>query len=842
MWTRVAPSYSELTEAADTRPHAVVIGAGFGGLAAAIRLSARGYRVSVLERLEQAGGRASVFKQDGFTFDAGPTIITLPALLDELWALHGRRFADDVTLKSLTPFYKLIFDDGSHFECSSDEAAMRAEIMRLSPGDLPGYERFMSETEAIYNFAFEDLGQRHFSNFSEMLTALPGFIKHRADCTIYQYAAKHFKDERLRIAFSFHPLFIGGSPLRVTKLYALVSFLERKHGVHFAMGGTGAIVSAMVKLLERVGGRLRLNTGVKEIITADGAAKGVVLESGERLDADIVVSNADALTTYSRLLPASAGRKRWTDSKIKRTAFSMSLFVWYFGTKRRYEGVDHHTILLGPRYGGLLKDIFARKVLAEDFSLYIHRPTATDPSLAPSGCDTFYALSPVPHLESGVDWEREAEPYRQRIEKRLSQTILPGLRGEIVTSKLFTPLDFRDRLHSIHGAAFSTEPLMFQSAWFRAHNRSEELKNLFLVGAGTHPGAGVPGVIMSARILDSWCPMPPHAPDTDPVLSEAYGQCAALIRQGSKTFHAASRLLPEDVKRPAFALYAFCRLSDDAVDMEAGPLERRRAAVEKLKARLDLAYAGRPAGHAADIAFADMVRRHAMPKALPLALIDGLAFDAEGGRCRTLSDLYAYSARVAGSVGAMMTVLMGVRDPRILARATDLGVAMQLTNIARDVGEDARNGRLYLPLDWLEEAGIDPVAFLARPEFDARIGALVQRLLGHAEMLYRRSAVGIAGLPMVCRPAMHAARIIYREIGRKLAGQGHDSIRQRAVVGDLRKWLLLAGALCRTPCRAALSLQVRWRRTPFWSMPSPTPPRPGGGHAIPSNGFPSWSI
>jgi 15-cis-phytoene synthase len=288
-------------------------------------------------------------------------------------------------------------------------------------------------------------------------------------------------------------------------------------------------------------------------------------------------------------------------------------------------------------------------------------------------------------------------------------------------------------------------------------------------------------------------------PQPSPSLDEAYDACAALIRQGSKSFYAASRLLPQHVRRSAFALYAFCRLSDDAVDMEEGSAARKRVAVARLKERLERAFAGDPLPIHADIAFADMVRSHGMPKELPLALIDGLAFDAEGKRCETLSDLYAYSARVAGSVGAMMTVLMGVREPAILARACDLGVAMQLTNIARDIGEDARHGRLYLPLEWLSEAKIDPDAFLANPQFDSRIGGLVQRLLTHAEILYRRSAVGISGLPLNCRPAMHAARIIYREIGRKLAGQGHDSIRQRSVVSDARKWLLLAGAVGRTP-------------------------------------------
>jgi phytoene desaturase len=498
MWTRSEPD-APIPVAADARPHAVVIGSGFGGLAAAIRLGARGYRVTVLEKLEQAGGRASVFRQDGFAFDAGPTIITLPQLFEELWEVAGKRLSDDVTLKALDPFYRIRFHDGSHIVCSGDHAAMRAEVMRLSPGDIDGYERFMVESEKIYRFAFEDLGQKPFSKFTEMLKAMPGFVRFRADRTIYDYVAKFMKDERLRIAFSFHPLFIGGNPFRVTGLYALVAHLERRFGVHFALGGTGSLIKGQ-------GGRLRLNTEVKDIIVEDGTATGVRLVSGETIPAAIVISNADAPFTYQSLLPGAA--KRWTDRKVEAIDYSMSLFVWYFGTKRRYEDVDHHTIVLGPRYKGLLDDIFRHKRLAEDFSLYIHRPTATDPSLAPPGCDTFYALSPVPHLDSGDDWEAIAEPYRQKVERRLEETILPGLGKEIVSSKLITPIDFRDRLNSVKGAAFSAEPTIFQSAWFRPHNRSETIRNLYLVGAGTHPGAGVPGVITSAKLLDQ---LVPHA-------------------------------------------------------------------------------------------------------------------------------------------------------------------------------------------------------------------------------------------------------------------------------------------------------------------------------------------
>lgn len=490
---------------ADARPHAVVIGSGFGGLAAAVRLGAKGYRVTVLEKLDAPGGRAYVHRQDGFTFDAGPTIITAPFLFEELWQLCGRRLSDDVTLTPVTPFYRIRFDDGAIFDCSGDAEAMRAEIARFSPGDVGGYERFLKASEAIFKVGFEELGDVPFDSWRDMARIVPAMLRLKSYRTVYDFVASFVRDERLRVVLSFHPLLIGGNPFTTTSIYCLIAFLERRWGVHFAMGGTGKLVQGLVGLIEGQGGTLRCNAEVTEILTRQGIATGVRLADGGTLQADIVVSNADSAWTYRKLLPGIT-RKRWTDRRIDRARYSMSLFVWYFGTRRRYEDVAHHTILLGPRYRGLLDDIFERKVLAEDFSLYLHRPTATDPSLAPAGCDAFYALSPVPHLASGTDWEAEAERYRRRIEQALGETLLPNLGDEVVTSRILTPQDFQDRLLSFHGAAFGLEPILTQSAWFRPHNRSEEVERLFLVGAGTHPGAGLPGVLSSARVLDDIVP------------------------------------------------------------------------------------------------------------------------------------------------------------------------------------------------------------------------------------------------------------------------------------------------------------------------------------------------
>jgi len=489
----------------DPRPHAVVIGSGFGGLAAAVRLGARGWRVTILEKLDAPGGRAYVYRQDGFTFDAGPTIITAPYLLDELWALAGRRVADDVTIRPIDPFYLIRFDDGEVMRCSADLDVTRAEVARIAPEDSAGFERFIAESERIYRVAFAELADQPFHKVSTLLRAAPDMIRLKGYRTVYSRVCEFFTNDKLRIAFSFHPLLIGGNPATTTAYYCLVAHLERLHGVHYAMGGMGALAGGVLKLAQRFGATLRLNAEAARITTRDGRATGVDLASGEHIAADIVVSNADVAWTYGKLLKDHP-RKRWTDARLARARYSMSLFVWYFGTNRQYPDVHHHMMVLGPRYRELLADIFTRKHLADDFSLYLHRPTATDPAMAPEGCDTFYVLSPVPNLLSGTDWTHAAEPYRRKIEARLEQTVLPGLSRAIVTSRVLTPLDFRDRLLSVNGAGFALEPQLFQSAWFRPHNVSEEVKGLYLVGAGTHPGAGVPGVISSAKILDEVVP------------------------------------------------------------------------------------------------------------------------------------------------------------------------------------------------------------------------------------------------------------------------------------------------------------------------------------------------
>jgi phytoene desaturase len=486
-------------------PSALVIGSGFGGLAAAVRLAAKGWRVTVLEKLDAPGGRAYVHRRDGHTFDAGPTIVTVPSLFEELWAIAGRRLADDVTLKQLEPFYRIRFPDGDHFDYSGDPERMRAEIRRISADDLPGYQRFMAEADYCYREGFETLGCKAFDTVGDLLRAAPAIARMRGWRSLHTMVASHFKHPKLRMAMSLQSLLIGGNPFSVTCVYSLINALERQWGVHWAMGGTGSLVNGLVNLLEGQGGTLRCNAEVKRIDITAGRARGVTLASGESIAADIVVSNADTAWTYRNLV-APEHRRHWTDRRIARGRYSMSLFVWYFGTDKQYTDVPHHMMVLGPRYKELLQDIFKRHKLAPDFSLYLHRPTATDPGMAPPGRDTFYALAPVPHLDSGTDWESQAEPYRLAVQEALERTVLPNLGQHLTTSFVTTPQDFHDRLLSYKGAAFGLEPLLLQSAWFRPHNRSEDVDSLYMVGASTHPGAGVPGVLMSAKALDSVIP------------------------------------------------------------------------------------------------------------------------------------------------------------------------------------------------------------------------------------------------------------------------------------------------------------------------------------------------
>ncbi|MBA3471274.1 MAG: phytoene desaturase [Herpetosiphonaceae bacterium] len=484
----------------------IVIGSGFGGLGAAIRLQTKGHDVVVLDKRDKPGGRAYVYEQDGFKFDGGPTVITAPFMIDELFTNAGRRAEDYVQMVPVSPFYRIFFHDGTHFDYSDDLPAMVRQIRELNPDDVDGYLEFVRRAEKIFDKGFTELADQPFLKPWDMIKIIPDMVKLESHRTVYGFVAKFVKNEKLRQVLTFHPLLVGGNPFQTTSIYTLINYLERKWGVWFAKGGTGALVSGMVRLFEELGGTMQLNTEVAEITTSGGRATGVRMQDGSELHADAVVCNGEVAFAYQHLLPAAL-RKKYTDRKLARMRYSMSLVVIYFGTDRLYRGTDgpplaHHDIILGPRYKPLLNDIFNKKTLADDFSLYLHMPTLTDPSLAPPGCEAFYVLSPVPHLGSGTDWRSAAKPYRDRIMQFLEERYLPNLSQHIVSEHMITPLHFAQDLNSYQGSAFSVEPILTQSAWFRPHNQSEELPNLYFVGAGTHPGAGLPGVLSSAKIVD----------------------------------------------------------------------------------------------------------------------------------------------------------------------------------------------------------------------------------------------------------------------------------------------------------------------------------------------------
>jgi phytoene desaturase len=480
-------------------PRVVVIGAGFGGLALAIRLQSAGVHTILLEQRDRPGGRAYVYEQDGFRFDAGPTVVTAPNAIEELFALSGRAIGDYVEMLPVDPFYRLVWPDGVSLEYNADVDAVSAAIARISPADADGYRRFLAFSEEVFREGYLKLGTVPFQDIWSMVRVAPQLIRLKSHRSVHSVVSDYMRDPHLRQAFSFHSLLIGGNPFHVPSIYALIHALERRWGVFFPRGGTGALVAALARLFQDLGGEIRLGCPVEQIEVRNGVVTGVALSGGNSLMADAIASNADVVHTYARLL-AGTDRGRAMAARLKRGRYSSSLFVVHFGLKRQYPQLAHHTVLFGPRYRELLADIFERGVLADDFSLYLHNPSVTDSSLAPPGQAGFYALAPVPNLgKATIDWSTMGPIYRDRILAALEKQLMPGLRENLVTSRIFTPADFHSELNAHLGSAFSLEPVLTQSAWFRVHNRDDRIPNLYFVGAGTHPGAGIPGVVGSAK-------------------------------------------------------------------------------------------------------------------------------------------------------------------------------------------------------------------------------------------------------------------------------------------------------------------------------------------------------
>ncbi len=480
----------------------IVIGSGFGGLACAVRLKIQGHDVTLIEKRDKPGGRGYVYEINGFKFDGGPTVVTAPWLFEELFTSAGRNPKDYYNLTPLDPFYRIYFSDGTYFNYNGDKENILSEIRKFDANDVEGYLKFIDTTEDIFKAGF-GLIDKPFHKLSSMMKILPDLIRLKSHQSVYKYVSGYIKNEKLRQVFSFHSLLIGGNPFQSTNIYTLIHFLEKKWGVWYADGGTGSIISGLMKLFNELGGKTLLNTEVSEILIDDSGSNrvsGVKLKDGSIIKSDAVVCNAELATAYKTLIPEKY-RKKNTDKKIDSMKYSMSLFVIYFGTDRKYDNIPHHSIILGDRYKELLDDIFNKYKLSDDFSLYLHRPTATDSTLAPPGCDAFYVLSPVPHLNSGTDWKKESKRYRDLIMSFLEKNYLPELSKHIVAEHYIDPVHFRDELNSHLGSAFSVEPILTQSAYLRPHNKSEDIEGLYFTGAGTHPGAGLPGVVNSAKIV-----------------------------------------------------------------------------------------------------------------------------------------------------------------------------------------------------------------------------------------------------------------------------------------------------------------------------------------------------
>jgi len=495
-------SYSPIALNSVNGKKAIVVGAGFGGIASAMRLRALGYDVELIERQTSLGGRARVFHKDGFTYDAGPTVVTAPFLFEELFDLFGQDMADSIDLRPLDPWYRICFADGKFFDYGGTIEDTLAEIERFDPADREGYIRLVEMSRKIFDIGFVKLSDHPFLRLSDLAAQIPHLLKLKSYRSVFGLVSSYIRNPYLRKIFSVHPLLVGGNPFDTTSIYALIHCLERKWGVHYAMGGMGAIVQALGRLMDVQGIEVQLGRTVERLEMVDGRVSSLLLDDGTSRQSDVFVMNADPPYVYKYMLPPGSGS--WLNNlRIEKSQYSMGLFVLYFGTTRKYDHIAHHTIWMGKRFKGFLEDIFHRQHLANDFSLYLHRPTATDPTMAPSGCDGFYVLSPVPNLQGSVNWDQEGDRYRDRILETLEAHLLPDLRNSLVHSFYMTPTDFRDDYLSLWGSGFSISPLFRQSAWFRFHNRDPRIDNLYFVGAGTHPGAGVPGVLSSAKVLQN---------------------------------------------------------------------------------------------------------------------------------------------------------------------------------------------------------------------------------------------------------------------------------------------------------------------------------------------------
>jgi phytoene desaturase len=480
----------------------IVIGSGFGGIAAALRMRAKGYQVTLLEKHLDLGGRARVFKKDGFTYDGGPTVITAPYLFEELFSLFNKKISDYVKIVPLDLWYRFVFEDKTSFNYSGNEMDMEKEIQKFSKNDISGYKKLVNFTQKIFDKGFTELSTKSFSNIRFMLKQIPALLKLKSYQSVYKLVSNYISNEKLRRVFSMHPLLVGGNPFTTTSIYTLILYLEKKWGIHYSMGGTGNVVNALEKLMNEEGIEVIKNAEVTEMLSSDNKIDGVQINNKDNLYGNYVICNSDPPNVYKNLIKSKKKYGFLFNQKVKRMNYSMGLFVYYFGSKKQFKEVAHHTIYFGKSYENHLSKIFDQKILSNDISYYLHRPTSTDPSMAPKDHDAFYVLVPVPNNLSGINWSKEGENFKELVLTKMDQTVLPGIKESVVSDFYLTPDYFEKELSTLHGSGFSIQPKFTQSAYFRFHNKSEIFDNLYFVGAGTHPGAGMPGVLSSAKVLD----------------------------------------------------------------------------------------------------------------------------------------------------------------------------------------------------------------------------------------------------------------------------------------------------------------------------------------------------
>ena len=739
-----------------------------------LRLRRLGYDVTVVDNNPKPGGRAQVYQLGEYKFDGGPTVITAPFLFDELFRLFGRKRSDYVEFLPVEPWYRFEFADGSKLDYGGQLEDTISEINRLSPGEGTGYEKLVAFSKNIFGVGFEKLADQPFHRFQTMIKQIPALLVLKSYLSVYSLVGSFLKDDRLRRAFSIHPLLVGGNPLQTTSIYCLIHYLERKWGVWFPRGGTGALVKALEKLMVEVGVKLELNQQVNKVIVDGTKACGVRLESGEEKSADLLVFDADPPKVYRDLIDEEH-RTKWSNAKLGRLSFSMGLFVWYFGTNRSYPNVEHHTIIMGEAFKELLKDIYDRKILSDDLSLYLHRPAATDAGMAPKDKDAFYVLAPVPNKLAKIDWQEAGERIRLQVQNQLEKTLLPGLGDCLEVSHFVTPDDFEGKFNTLWGSGFSIAPLFRQSAWFRFHNRSEDLENLYFCGAGTHPGAGVPGVVSSAKVVEKL--VPPSRPANKSRFQE-------IFHSKSRTFSLAAFLLPKERAEAIFRLYYVCRTLDDWADEGEG---------DKLKDAMVSWKNHQP--HELLDHYRYLQARWGLASQHLTELMEAMIGEQDGVRIQTESELIKYCHGVAGTIGLMTCPIFGVTDANAMKHADDLGIAMQLTNICRDVHEDAKSDRIYLPAEFFENSPTVDGLLSENPQFLKEVSKVKSRLLSLANEHYASGETGIHFLPLRMRMVVRWAGRMYKEIGELINEDPLRYHQNRAVVSGTKKMRILLPCL-----------------------------------------------